>query len=79
MKGYFFFFVFQIQKICPEEEWDSFMKALKSDLPTAFRITGSKEESKALLKIVQGEYFKDVVNAGTADGDTAIEPVCLPW
>lgn len=55
------------------------MEALKSDLPTAFRITASKSESKALLEIVKSQYFTDVVNAKTPDDDKVIEPVCLRW
>ena len=33
---------FQMQNIVPEEDWDSFMKTLRTDLPTTFRITGCK-------------------------------------
>lgn len=67
----------QLQKICPEEEWDNFIKALKEDLPTAFRITGSKTEAKTLLQIVQGQYFKDFLNA--KQDESIKEPFALPW
>lgn len=50
---------------------------MKEDLPTAFRITSSKSEAKAFLKIVEGQYFKDFLNA--REGDDMREPVPLPW
>jgi hypothetical protein len=33
-----------VQKICPEEEFPRMMEVLKSDLPSSFRITGSRYE-----------------------------------
>lgn len=33
----------QLQEIVPEDEWDAFVTALKTDLPTTFRITGCRE------------------------------------
>ncbi|KAK6629062.1 hypothetical protein RUM43_002879 [Polyplax serrata] len=68
---------YKLQKICPEDEWDRFIQKMKEDLPTAFRITSSKSEAKAFLKIVEGQYFKDFLNA--REGDDMREPVPLPW
>ena len=33
---------YQAQAICPEDQWDDFMAVLKTDLPAAFRITGTR-------------------------------------
>lgn len=40
------------------------MKHLKANLPTAFRITGSKGEAGVLLDIVRGQLFSEILNAG---------------
>ncbi|KAM3956824.1 tRNA (cytosine(34)-C(5))-methyltransferase Nsun2 [Aphomia sociella] len=74
---------YKIQKVCPEEEWDIFMKTLKDNLPTAFRITGSKCEADALMKTVKSEYFSELLNVklkvdGT-DEEEEIKPINLSW
>lgn len=74
---------YKLQQICPEEEWGTFMAAIKENLPTAFRVTGSKSEARALLGIVKGKFFKDcLLNPSHSDGDNQEElrkPICLPW
>lgn len=79
---------YKLQQICPEEEWESFMATIKETLPTAFRITGSKSEARALLGIVKGKFFEDcLLNPSQPDEnsqkkDEEIEqkkPICLPW
>lgn len=64
------------------------MSAIKENLPTVFRITGSKSEARALLRIVKGEFFKDfLLNPLQPDEDSERkdekseqqQPVCLPW
>ncbi|XP_047520424.1 tRNA (cytosine(34)-C(5))-methyltransferase [Pieris napi] len=73
---------YKAQKVCPDEEWSQFMSALKENLPTAFRITGSKCEANALMKIVKSEYFSDILNMKLkVEGheEEEIKPVNLPW
>ncbi|XP_063369797.1 tRNA (cytosine(34)-C(5))-methyltransferase [Cydia amplana] len=70
------------QKVCPEEEWPAFMKALKENLPTAFRITGSKCEADALMNIVKSEYFSELLNVKLkteGEEEQEIKPMNLPW
>lgn len=64
------------------------MSAIKENLPTVFRITGSKSEARALLGIVKGQFFKDcLLNPSQPDEDSESKdekleqqkPVCLPW
>lgn len=69
-----------MQKICSEEDFEKMMESFKEDLPSAFRITGcSKSEAKLLLKIVESELFKDLLNTDTEFEDNTRRPFCLPW
>lgn len=70
---------YQTQMICPESEWDDFIKCIKSDLPTAFRITGYKGEAKKMLEIVQGQFIQDCLHESNS-GDNKLPTVFpLPW
>ncbi|KAF5298709.1 hypothetical protein FQA39_LY11719 [Lamprigera yunnana] len=69
---------YKAQKICKEEEWDDFIMSLKSDLPATFRITGSKEEAKKMLEIVEGELIEECLHqCGTVNNKSTMAP--LPW
>ncbi|XP_067006255.2 tRNA (cytosine(34)-C(5))-methyltransferase [Anabrus simplex] len=83
---------YKLQKIVPEDEWDVFMTSLREPLPTVFRITASKSESRALLRIIQSEFFKGFLKPvehsnerDTAEDDVeketngTVEPLCLSW
>ncbi|XP_071447980.1 tRNA (cytosine(34)-C(5))-methyltransferase [Hetaerina americana] len=75
---------YKLQHICEESEWRDFMKTLRQSLPAAFRITGFKDQAKALLRIVQGEYFTNIANSALADGgdeksNDKRKPTCIPW
>jgi len=48
------------------------MAHLREPLPTSFRISGHLSQSKAVLKIIEGEYFKDMTEEQT-------KPECLSW
>ncbi|XP_045455997.1 tRNA (cytosine(34)-C(5))-methyltransferase [Melitaea cinxia] len=71
------------QKVCPEDQWEEFMNSLKSNLPTAFRITGSKSEADALSNIVRSEYFSEILNMKLKvegkEEEEEIKPINLSW
>ena len=64
-------------KICPDDEWDSFLETLKSDLPTTFRITSSQHTANKLLNIVENQFFKNFIGEESAEGFA--RPFTLPW
>lgn len=84
---------YKTQGIVPESNWDSFIKKMQEDLPAAFRITGSKSETKALLNIIKSNFFEKQTNEKIDDNkdkqddnddDTSLEteklkPKCLPF
>ena len=69
-----------MQNICLEDEWNAFLDALKTDLPTSFRITASCDvEAKILLKLVEGVFFTDLLKGELSGEQQNSEPFCLPW
>ncbi|XP_020284841.1 tRNA (cytosine(34)-C(5))-methyltransferase isoform X2 [Pseudomyrmex gracilis] len=58
---------YKTQKIVPEDKWNMFISTLRTNLPVAFRITGSKAEAKTLLKIIKSDFFKGILNANLDD------------
>lgn len=76
---------YQHLNICSENEWESFMQAIKADLPTTFRITGCRSAAKKLLNIIQNEFFnvylanKEPVTDGDTNTPSLKKPFCLPW
>ncbi|XP_071091772.1 RNA cytosine-C(5)-methyltransferase NSUN2-like [Haliotis cracherodii] len=67
------------QKIVPEGEWETFEEILKTDLPVTFRITGSRNQAKELLRVIKGQYFNSLVNQTLEDGVKIDPPKNLPW
>lgn len=70
-------------KVCPEGEYDDFIRTLKDNLPATFRITSCKGESQRLLEIVKEKLFVDY-QAGVQElsegvDTTPMQPKCLTW
>lgn len=57
------------------------LKALRSDLPTGFRITSyPKYEAEALSSLVESVYFKDLFSVKNDDESQEVKkPFSLPW
>lgn len=64
--------------MCSEPEAKMMMDTLKSDLPASFRITGTRTQAAALLKIIEGQYFSELT-AALASGSDVVVPTLLPW
>jgi len=69
---------YRAQKFCSDEEFDKMMEVLKTDLPASFRITGNRSHAAALLKIIEGQYFKELTEF-LAKGGNVVVPKVLPW
>lgn len=61
---------YKTQKIVPEDKWNAFINTMRTNLPVAFRITGSKAEAKALLEIIKSDFFKEILNANLDDKES---------
>ncbi|XP_043267526.1 tRNA (cytosine(34)-C(5))-methyltransferase [Venturia canescens] len=76
---------YKTQNIVPEEQWEKFINTMRENLPVAFRITGSKAETKALLDIIKGDFFEEILNTkldNDQDSTGTVEimkPRCLPF
>ncbi|CAD6234356.1 GSCOCG00001847001-RA-CDS [Cotesia congregata] len=53
---------YKAQNVIPDDQWDAFITTIRENLPSAFRITGSQTEAKALLKIIKGDFFEEILN-----------------
>lgn len=74
-----FMLFYKKQKICKDAaEFEEMICSLKQDLPASFRITGYRTQAKALLRIIEGKYFKDLVDLKAREGE-AVLPKCLDW
>ncbi|XP_055842967.1 tRNA (cytosine(34)-C(5))-methyltransferase [Episyrphus balteatus] len=75
---------YKVQKICKDEvEWSKFLAAIKDNLPTTFRVTGFKDEAKALLELIKTKLFESYVE-GVSElhqipKEKVERPLCLPW
>jgi len=69
---------YKAQKFCSDEEFEQTMEVLKTDLPASFRITGTRSHAASLLKIIEGQYFKDFTEF-LAKGGNVVVPKVLPW
>uniref|UniRef100_A0A1A9WT17 tRNA (cytosine(34)-C(5))-methyltransferase n=1 Tax=Glossina brevipalpis TaxID=37001 RepID=A0A1A9WT17_9MUSC len=73
-----------LQNICLDsKEWQQFLITIRENLPSAFRVTGFKDEAKALLNIIKTELFAEYIR-GVAElrgipADNVEHPLCLPW
>jgi multisite-specific tRNA:(cytosine-C5)-methyltransferase len=47
---------YKTQGIVPEAEWDQFLGALKTELPTTFRVTGSRAHADTINNLIKDVY-----------------------
>jgi len=67
------------QKVIGNDEvFKDFMDHMRMPLPTTFRVTGYKENSKQLIENMKNVYFKTMDNL-KIDGELVKPPVQLPW
>ncbi|KAM8719554.1 hypothetical protein ACLKA7_005742 [Drosophila subpalustris] len=76
---------YQMQQICASaEEWQQFLAKIRDNLPVTFRVTGFKDEARALLKIIETQMFTEYTRGvaeinGLDDVQQVEHPLCLPW
>jgi len=69
---------YKAQGICPETEFAEMISCLQQDLPASFRISASRAESQALLRILETQYFAEL-SSHKAAGEEVVIPKVLPW
>lgn len=70
---------YKLQKLVDsEEEWQELLEILRSDLPACFRVTGFKDEAKALMHIIETDMFTEYAQGVATLNDIPIEKVKLP-
>lgn len=62
---------YQNIQICSQTEWEIFLEALRSDLPTTFRISSCRSTAKKILEIIKNDFF--------VNESSSTQPICLSW
>ncbi|KAJ3333179.1 tRNA (cytosine(34)-C(5))-methyltransferase [Blyttiomyces sp. JEL0837] len=69
---------YQAQGIIKEGEWELFMKTLRTDLPSSFRITGSKSNATNFREMMIKNYFP-ALDKIVIDGEEVPPPYPISW
>ncbi|EGD81441.1 hypothetical protein PTSG_02162 [Salpingoeca rosetta] len=70
---------YRVQKIVPDEEWSDFMTALRSPLPTTFRITGTRESAVEVRRQFEDHYFSHLNTVTFSNGESVEPPKPIRW
>ncbi|KAF9444637.1 cytosine-5--methyltransferase, partial [Macrolepiota fuliginosa MF-IS2] len=73
-----FFSYYKVQNIVPEEEWESFLGAIRSHLPTTFRVAGSRETANTLNSAIRDVHVPALSDI-EFEGQKIPPPEKLPW
>ncbi|KAI9314518.1 S-adenosyl-L-methionine-dependent methyltransferase [Dichotomocladium elegans] len=66
------------QGLMSEEEFDVFYASLQTQLPTTFRITGTRSHAVQIQRLIEDVYIPAMRNV-TIDGVSVNPPTPLPW
>ncbi|BEJ02785.1 hypothetical protein CcaverHIS631_0705800 [Cutaneotrichosporon cavernicola] len=69
---------YKTQGIVPEAEWDQFLTALKTELPTTFRVTGSRAHADTINNLIKDVYVP-TMHEVELDGVTYDAPKPIVW
>ncbi|EIW68806.1 hypothetical protein TREMEDRAFT_44583 [Tremella mesenterica DSM 1558] len=69
---------YQNQGMVPEDEWEAFKACLQSDLPTTFRVTGSRAHAEAINDLIKSTHVPSTSNV-ELDGVKYPPPMQIPW
>ncbi|KAJ7749258.1 cytosine-5--methyltransferase [Mycena maculata] len=72
------FAYYQAQKIVPSEEWESFLAALRTPLPTTFRVAGTRQTAHSLNETLRTTHVPALSNL-LFDAEPIPAPLQLPW
>ncbi|KAE9410619.1 S-adenosyl-L-methionine-dependent methyltransferase [Gymnopus androsaceus JB14] len=78
MKNERFFAYYKAQKIVPEDEWESFLEALRTPLPTTFRVAGSRQIAQSLNETIKDVHVPQLSDV-TFEDQKLPPPVQLSW
>ncbi|XP_006463888.1 hypothetical protein AGABI2DRAFT_225841 [Agaricus bisporus var. bisporus H97] len=73
-----FFAYYKAQNIVPEENWSAFLAAIRSHLPTTFRVAGSRQTATTLNAAIQEIHVPALSNIDFEE-QRLPPPVQLPW
>ncbi|KZT72023.1 S-adenosyl-L-methionine-dependent methyltransferase [Daedalea quercina L-15889] len=69
---------YKAQSILPDDEWDRFMEAMRTPLPTTFRVTGSRQAARLLNDTIKDIHVPHLTNI-IFEGEAVPPPAQIPW
>jgi 16S rRNA C967 or C1407 C5-methylase (RsmB/RsmF family) len=69
---------YQEQRIVPDGEWDDFMRALRTPLPTSFRVSPTSQYKDATIVTLESE-FRPLISKCVVEGCANPDLQCLDW
>eukprot|EP00794_Sanderia_malayensis_P018755 gene18755-20646_t len=63
------------QNILPESEWEEFSLSLRRDLPSTFRITGTRSHAEDLLRALKESHVKELEEITDSDEQPSLMPI----
>ncbi|KAJ7669218.1 S-adenosyl-L-methionine-dependent methyltransferase [Mycena polygramma] len=69
---------YQAQKIVPEDEWNVFIEALRTPLPTTFRVAGSRQTAQSLNATLRDTHVPTLSNV-VFEEQSIPPPVEISW
>ncbi|OBZ66691.1 Multisite-specific tRNA:(cytosine-C(5))-methyltransferase trm4b [Grifola frondosa] len=69
---------YKSQNILPDNEWESFMDAMRNPLPTTFRVAGSRQAARLLNNIIKDVHVPHLAGV-VFEGQTISPPEQIPW
>ncbi|KAL6730738.1 hypothetical protein Aduo_001686 [Ancylostoma duodenale] len=67
---------YKAQNLIPEDEWDAFCDALRTDLPVSFRVQGCHKDRDRLMHEMETKFFEPIAKSEDSD---VYEPKPIPW
>ncbi|EMD37062.1 hypothetical protein CERSUDRAFT_50963, partial [Gelatoporia subvermispora B] len=69
---------YKAQNILPDDEWDKFLEAMRSPLPTTFRVAGSRQAARLLNDVIRSTHVPHLAGV-VFEGESVSPPAQIPW
>lgn len=61
------------------EDFEEFLKVMRTVLPVTFRITGFRQQNRELLSLLQENYLNSIIEKSANESEEEVSVVPLKW